>query len=286
MLSQIEQNQEKKDERGNQLITSLQNKFSQYPELMEVASGSSTSRCEAFINRPTGKVLLEALDFAQLQFSKDFEAFLLGNQQFNFNDRMGGAYTQISRMLAKILWSGEMQKISAIFLNQDNEPPNFAELKLLAEYPNQDEAFCALQNILIQLLNKDQNDNQPSDIVASKDAISINEGACFDVATYYCQAYEYGRLYLKIINGQRFLEKTHGSHTLINLSPIYFNGIQLPKGSLFTTVNNDEFAFLRLTPLMFDNRQDMVSAFGAEIIKAEDLGGDLLKIINHDWYGY
>jgi hypothetical protein len=37
---------------------------------------------------------------------------------------------------------------------------------------------------------------------------------------------------------------------------------------------------------MFDNRQDMVSAFGAEIIKAEDLGGDLLKIINHDWYGY
>lgn len=157
---------------------------------------------------------------------------------------------------------------------------------MLAEYPNQDEAFCALQNILIQLLNKDQNDNQPSDIVASKDAISINEGACFDVATYYCQAYEYGRLYLKIINGQRFLEKTHGSHTLINLSPIYFNGIQLPKGSLFTTVNNDEFAFLRLTPLMFDNRQDMVSAFGAEIIKTEDLGGDLLKIINHDWYGY
>jgi hypothetical protein len=57
-------------------------------------------------------------------------------------------------MLAKILWSGEMQKISAIFLNQDNETPNFAELKLLAEYPNQDEAFCALQNILIQLLNK------------------------------------------------------------------------------------------------------------------------------------
>ena len=77
MLSQIEQNQEKKDERGNQLTTSLQNKFSQYPELMEVASGSSTSRCEAFINRPTGKVLLEALDFAQLQFSKDFEAFCL-----------------------------------------------------------------------------------------------------------------------------------------------------------------------------------------------------------------
>ena len=73
---------------------------------------------------------------------------------------------------------------------------------------------------------------------------------------------------------------------MINLSPIYFNGIQLPKGSLFTTVNNDEFAFLRLTPLMFDNRQDMVSAFGAEIIKTEDLGGDLLKIINHDWNSY
>lgn len=286
MISQTEQSKEKALISRDLLTDNLREKFSRYPEMVEVASGASASRCEAFINRPTGKVLIEALDFAQLKFSKNFEAFLTNDQQFDFNDRLGGAYTHISRVLAKILWSGDMTKIKAIFINQNNEAPNFAELKLLAEYPNQDRALCALQNILMQLLEKDRNDHQPSDIVPSGEIISINGGACFDVATYYCQAYRYGKLYLKIINGQRFLEKTHGNHTLINLSPIYFNGIQLPKGSLFTTVNGDEFAFLRLTPFMFDNRQEMVSAFGTEVIKAEDDGGNLLQIINHDWQSY
>lgn len=282
MISQTEQLLEKEGIGPDQQSDSLVEKFRQYPDMMEVASGALYSQCEAFINRPTGKVLIEALDYAQLKFSKDFEAFLLNDQQFNFNDRMGGAYTQISRVLAKILWSGDMTKIKAIFIKQNDEAPSVEELSLLAEYPNQDGAVCALQSILMQLLDKDE-DDRTSDIISSRDAIGINTGACFDVATYYCQAYEYGKLYLKIINGKRFLEKTHGNHTLINLSPIWFNGIELPKGSLFTTVNNDDFAFLRLTPFMFDNRQDMLSAFGTEIIKAEDLGEDPLKIINHNW---
>lgn len=250
------------------------------PNMLEVANQSYDSRCEAFINRPTGETLIEALDFAQLKFSKDFELFLIEGRSQEFSDRFGGPYTQISRILAKILWSGDMSKIKSIFVNQKNEMPDVKELRLLAEYPNQDNALCALQAILMQLIDKTV-DDQSSDITATSDSIGVKDGACFDVTSYFCQAFQCGNLYQKIINGKRFFIKTCGSHTLINLTPIWFNGIELPKGSLFTTVNNDEFAFLRLTPFMFDNREDMLSAFGTEIIKAEEGGDNVLSVVNY-----
>lgn len=250
------------------------------PNMLEIANQSHDSRCEAFINRPTGRTLIDALDYAKLKFSKDFELFLTEGRNQRFSDRYGGPYTHISRLLAKILWSGDINKINAIFVNGNNDTPSFKELKLLAEYPNQDNGLCALQAILMQLLDKTV-DEQTSDIVATAEAIGVSDGACFDVTSYYCQALQYGHLYQKIINGKKFLIKTHGSQTLINLSPIWFNGIELPKGSLFTTVNNDEFAFLRLTPFAFDNREDMVSAFGTEIIKAEDIGEEVMSVVNY-----
>lgn len=256
------------------LVSSLE------PQMLEVANQSSQSKCEAFINRPTGQALIAALDYAQLRFSKEFELFLIDGKIQDFSDRFGGPYTHLSRLLAKILWSGDMTKIRKIFVNKNNEMPNEAELKLLAQYPNSDNGLCAFQAILMQLIDKTV-DDQISDIVATSEAIGVSDGACFDVASYYCQALNYGNLYQKTINNKQFLIKTHGSHTLINLTPIWFNGIELPKGSLFTTVNNDEFAFLRLTPFVFDNRQDMVSAFGTEIIKAENNGEDVMSVVNY-----
>lgn len=249
-------------------------------QMLEVANQSSQSKCEAFINRPTGQALIAALDYAKLRFSREFELFLTEGKIQGFSDRFGGPYTHLSRLLAKILWSGDMTKIKKIFVNKNNEIPNEAELKLLAEYPNQDNGLCAFQAILMQLIEKTVND-QVSDITATSDAIGVSDGACFDVASYYCQALNYGNLYQKTINNKQFLIKTHGSHTLINLTPIWFNGIELPKGSLFTTVDNDEFAFLRLTPFVFNNREDMVSAFGTEIIKAEDNGENVMSVVNY-----
>lgn len=250
------------------------------PNMLEVANQSSQSKCEAFINRPTGQALIAALEFAKLRFSKEFELFLTEGKLQGFSDRFGGPYTHLSRLLAKILWSGDMTKIRKIFVNKNNEIPNEAELKLLAQYPNQDNGLCAFQTILMQLIDKTI-DDQTSDIAATSEAIGVSDGACFDVASYYCQALNYGNLYQKTINNKQFLIKTHGSHTLINLTPIWFNGIELPKGSLFTTVDNDEFAFLRLTPFVFNNREDMVSAFGTEIIKAEDNGENVMSVVNY-----
>jgi hypothetical protein len=251
-------------------------------QMMEVANQNSQSRCEAFIQRPTGQILLEALKHANLKFSPDFEKFLTMDKTSNFNDRYGGPYTHISRLLAKILWSRKLERITDLFVNQKNGQPSSEELSLLIDYPNTDLGFSTLQDILRQLLDRDINDNN-SDISVLPTKIDVSDGACFDVSTYYCQALNYGQLYLKLINGKAFLLKTHGARTLINLQPILFNGISLPKGSLFTMTDENEFAFLRLTPFMFDNREDMISAFGTEVIKAEDSGEDLLAVANYSW---
>jgi hypothetical protein len=251
-------------------------------QMMDVANQSSQSRCEAFIERPTGQTLLEALKHANLKFSPDFEKFLTMDKTSNFNDRYGGAYTHFSRLLAKILWSRKLDRITDLFVNQKNGQPSLEELSLLADYPSTDSGFSILQDILRQLLDRDIDDDN-SDISVLPTKIDVSDGACFDVSTYYCQALNYGQLYLKLINGKAFLLKTHGARTLINLQPIWFNGINLPKGSLFTMTDENEFAFLRLTPFMFDNREDMVSAFGSEVIKAEDNGEDLLEVANYNW---
>ncbi len=251
-------------------------------QTMEVANQSYQSRCEAFIKRPTGQVLIEALKHANLKFSANFENFLTMNRSPAFNDRYGGAYTHISRLLAKVLWSRDLNKMANIFVNENNDKASLEELNLLADYPNTDHAFSSLQNILRQLLDREVDDDT-SDIEVLSTAIDVSDGACFDVSTYYCQALRYGQLYLKLINGKPFLLKTHGARTLINLRPIWFNGVNLPKGSLFTMTGENEFAFLRLTPFMFDDREDMVSAFGTEVIKAEDSGEDLLAVANYDW---
>lgn len=249
--------------------------------MLERANQAPASACEAFINRPTGIELIEALQYAKLRFSREFEEFLIKGRSGSFSDRFGGPYTEISRLLAKILWSGDLSKISSIFVNQENMIPKQEELRALAEYPNQDQGLCALQNILLQLLERDEND-RASDIEMTKEAIQLSDGACFDITTYYCSALEYGQLYQKIINGHLFLIKTHGHNTLINIKPILFNGVWLPKGSLFISPNNDDqFAFLRLTPFMFDNREEMLAAFGTEIIKAETNGKNAMDVVNY-----
>jgi len=38
-------------------------------------------------------------------------------------------------------------------------------------------------------------------------------------------------------------------------------------------------AFLRFTPFMFDNIDDMVSAFGTEVIKSLNQGSDPMKVV-------
>jgi hypothetical protein len=251
-------------------------------QMMEVANQSYPSRCEAFIKRPTGQVLIEALEYAGLKFSRNFENFLTMNKNSIFSDRYGGPYTHISRLLAKVLWSRDLDKVADIFVNQKNDQASLEELNLLADYPNADKAFSSLQDILSQLLDRDIGDKS-SDIEVLLTAIDVSDGACFDVSTYYCQAMRCGQLYLKLINGKAFLLKTHGARTLINLQEIWFNGIHLPKGSLFTVTGDNKFAFLRLTPFMFDNREDMLSAFGTEVIKTEELGEDLLRVANYSW---
>lgn len=246
--------------------------------LLEKANQSPNSKCKSFINRPTGEALVAAVENADLQFAPDFEKFILTNHSNDFEDRYGGAYSQISRVLAKVIGTGEIDKLSSLFVSVDGSQPTLEQLKKICELDTSDAGFKALQTVikdtLVALNNRGSIDQK-----MTKARVSIKAGACFDVASYYSQALDLRKLRATEIHGVKFFEKTHGAHTFINLEPMNFGGVMLPKGSLFTLADDGGLAFLRFTPFMFDNRDDMVSAFGSEVIKAESNREDLNKVI-------
>ncbi len=246
------------------------------PYMLEKANQSSSSKCEPFINRPTGEALVTALDDCGLRFSPDFERFILSGHSDDFDDRYGGVYSQISRVLAKVIGSGEIDKLSSLIVGIDGDMPTLEKLKKLKTLETSDMGFKALQTVIDNTLVALGNNGV--DPKMTKLRVSITSGACFDVATYYSQALDLGKLRTAVIHGTKFFEKTHGAHTFMNLEPIDFGGVALPKGSLFTLAKDGGLAFLRFTPFMFDNREDMLSAFGSEIIKAENNREDLNKV--------
>ncbi|QQG41287.1 MAG: hypothetical protein HYV90_03895 [Candidatus Woesebacteria bacterium] len=246
------------------------------PYMLETANQSPSSRCESFINRPTGEALVNAIEDCGLRFTSDFEKFILTGHADEFEDRYGGAYSQISRVLAKVIRSREIDKLSSLIISAEGDPPTLEKLKRLGASETNDIGFKALQAVINDTLNALE--NRDLDPRMTKARVSITAGACFDVATYYSQALGLGKLRTTVIHGTKFFEKTHGAHTYMNLESIDFGGVKLPKGSLFTLAEDGGLAFLRFTPFMFDNRDDMLSAFGSEVVKAEHNGEDLDRV--------
>lgn len=126
-----------------------------------------------------------------------------------------------------------------------------------------------MQKLLRSILDRDSIMTQ-SDIPATDQRVSVSAGACFDVYGYYIDAQKIRQLHYTEVNGQPLLEKTHGAHTFINTRPLMFKGVELPKGALFVQADDGNYAFLRLTPFVFDEYNDMVSAFGTEVLEADD----------------
>lgn len=244
----------------------------------EVANQSPRERCEPFFLRSTGKECVAAMQSAGLQFSSQFEQFVVTGVSADFTDRYGGPFTHISRLLAKVIWSGDMNRLADIFVSATGEKITLKQLELFALYQTDDEGVKLIQAIMSQLVQKRDLVN---DVSMTEQRIAINDGACFDVASYYAQALDLGQLAKISIDKAMFLEKTHGSHTFLNMQPIVFNGLQLPKGCLFTRDDDGKLGFLRLTPFALDSREDMVAAFGTEVLKAEANGGNLQKVLDY-----
>lgn len=253
------------------------------PYMMETANQSPGSKCESFINRPTGREFIRALEESQMRFSPNFEDFLITGRSSAFDDRYGGAYSQISRVLAKIIHSGDISRLDEVLVSASGDHLSRQQLEKLVQFESHDKGFQVFQDILKQILSKskDKSFNDPN-VTSSR--ISIKAGACFDVVSYYAQAQNLGKLYNIELFGKSFLQKTHGARTFINTGEFPFNGISLPRGSLFVKGDDGGLAFLRLTPFMFDSRDDMVSSFGTEIIKAERNEGNIQAVVGRIKY--
>lgn len=248
------------------------------PYMMEAANQAPYAKCEAFINRPTGREFIRALEEFQMRFSRDFEDFLITGRSSAFDDRYGGAYSQISRVLAKIIHSADLSRLNELFVSASGGQISPQQLEKLVQFESHDKGFRVFQDILRQILNRNTAETSDDPSVNSS-RISIKAGACFDVVSYYTGAQVLGKLHNVELFGKKFLEKTHGAHTFINAEEFSFNGIRLPKGSLFVRGEDGGLAFLRLTPFMFDSRDDMVSSFGTEIIKAERHNENIAAVV-------
>ncbi len=244
--------------------------------LLESGNQSSVTT-DHFIFRPTGKALVDSLDTCGLKFSHNFERFILRDNGSS-EDRYGGSFTEISRVLAKIIQNGDIARINEIFTTNNGDTVSKDQIVKLSTLESDDNGFKALQKILKQLLARKPEDLTKGLPASDKD-IHIREGACFDVTGYYLQSEANGKLKTIMIGNHKFLYKTHGIHTLINSEEVNFKGIRLPKGSLFVQDSNGRLSFLRLTPFMFDSKEDMISAFGTELLKAELTDGSIDRVM-------
>lgn len=246
------------------------------PYTQELGNQSRNSRCELFIQRETGKEMANALESAGMKFAPDFEEFVI--TRGSYADRHGGPYAQISRVLAKIIWSGNLGKINEVFGAASGETLTKQHLESFVAYPAQDHGLQALQNMLQQLMERDSA-HPATDPLATESRVHILGGACCDVTEYYVGALQYRQLFPEIIEGKRFVRKTHGAETYINVDEVSFRGITLPRGSLFIKGEDGKLAFLRFTPFMFDSHEDMISTFGTEVVKAERQTGSVMPVL-------
>lgn len=269
--------------------------FEQYPDaLMPEVANQSPAESTPFIETECARELSALLDAAGLMFAPSLQQEMMSIREA---DRYGSVYTQMSRELAKWVNSPERVDVLRLFVlrdeafqgsrllndrgrvrydyddeyqaaqqHQEAEQKEVIEKIITADTSQLHEAARTLLTIAQDVLQRDTRAVVTSDLPVTNTEIAIRNGACFDVAGYYLGAVDYGGLRSVTEHKVAMLEKTHGSHSFLLVEPVVFNGVHLPKGSLMSKAA-DGWAFLRLTPFVFDRDEDQ-SATGSEIAKA------------------
>lgn len=213
-----------------------------------------------------------------IYFSDSFEDLILEGRSEVFEDRYGGPYTHISRTLAKVAYSGDMNRLHRLFMNPDGGDVTLDQLERFCRFNSKDNGLKACQNILSQLISREKSGEVPP---SNSEWVPMNDGSCFDVTRYYIEANSDGKLRTIDIDGNVYLKKSNDAPTMINTNPVLYNGILLPRGSLSRQLDDGQLVFLRLTPFIFDTKEEMISAFGTEITKAERLEeGNIMGVVS------
>ena len=114
---------------------------------------------------------------------------------------------------------------------------------------------------MIALVNQfiTRGDDRSSDFpVPPEGAVKLREDSCKDVEEYFDLAIDEGELSLITTQSKdgvdlRFIEKTHGAHTMLAVDPVKYCGIVFPPGTLWAQRGSNEgFVPLRLTGFCFD----------------------------------
>jgi hypothetical protein len=267
---------------------------------LEQASLSPESLSLPFIETQAAQEIAQTLDSVGLMFHPRVQYEMMRPGQA---DRYGSIYTQLSRQVAKWVNDPVSLTLSDLFVPYDarysglelmKQNEQDAQYAYQLEYeaaeareeavrqafttierlPQAGEAGTALLDMIEDVLAVEQNPTlkATSDVPVTSERVQIRNGACFDVAAYYASAaadMPYGKVGLTKVrteNDVRFLEKMVGSHTFLSRDTMRFNGVHLPKGSLFQHATDGGWAFLRLTPFAFDEAVDQL-AFGSEMTK-------------------
>ncbi len=277
---------------GTYSFSVKQDPAANYPEQANQSSHTEIP----FIDTECASELCGLLDASGLMFHPSFQAKMMDLKQA---DRYGSIYTEISRKIAKWINRPEGLTLSSLFVPAN---PEYTGIKLaekmkfdteMAVYQYQDSIGDVnneedvrklwqaanrsvkgeAANVLVDMINGslDRGDNPDSDLEVTGHDVKIRDGACFDVIAYYLGAatHPFGKagLVKTTVNEVDLLEKTYGSPTFLSTVPIVFNGVKLPKGSLFTK-NEDGWAFLRTTVFAFDEPADQIAVAGSEMAKA------------------
>ncbi len=161
----------------------------------ERANQAPYIHCESFINRPTGLELARILDSCGMRFSDTFESFITTQSPVaNFDDRYGGPYTEISRLIAKVIHRRDITKLEDIFTQKNDEHLSITDLLSFANIHTTDPGVIAIQKIFKQFPKMLRTSVQ----TISTQEIQIKDGACFDSFGYFLDAYERGQT--EIIN--------------------------------------------------------------------------------------
>jgi hypothetical protein len=252
-----------------------------------------------FVETDCARELCNFLDQAGLMLHPKVQREMMSGKEA---DRYGSIYTQLTREVAKWVNNPRRTRLSELFVPND---PSFKGRALqergesaLYDYANsqydvetdteqqtreqyratsqsfEGEAAATLFGLMNGALNRSESPDgtHTTDLPVTKSSVHMTVGACFDVVAYYVGA-AYGTRsgnpdYLKRVSVGEvlMLEKNTGSHTFLTTAPMTFNGVEMPKGALFTQGDDKQWAFLRLTPFAFDDAVDQL-AFGSEISK-------------------
>ena len=260
---------------------------------LEEADQSPETTAVPFIETEAAREMLKWMGERGMMFAPAVQREMM---RTGSADRYGSIYTQLSREVAKWVNDPERVAVENLFVPYDPEyhatrlldktehiraaekpddyPEKLADVrKQLAEIDT--EAFgrpaAVLFGMVKEVLNRTE---RTSDLPVTESRIEIKDGACFDVMAYYLGAS--GRrpmsgasddLRKVDIGGVPLLEKTLGAHTYLTLSETTFNGVKLPAGALLSRADDGNWAFLRLTPFVFEDEKDQAS-LGSEIAKA------------------